>query len=1048
MSDFEKRFPPVNPPKPLPKPPHNVTPPPVPFPHRHRKPLNHEAHFRPMLLHPHIPHHFNFWCNKVIPLIYDDSLSYYEVLAKTTDYLNNLINDVKMGAINIEELAKAFCELEHFVNDYFAWYQSKGIINYEIAINNENYEKYLPDVDFAQMNTVYRFKFVTDSEADIPDNLPESAKPYSGAECVLFNLSNFQLKRIGNEWQEITNDDKGYSTENNYQLFITDKDIYFRRNNGDHWEEWSSIFGNWWSSEFENVKQWVIDYVTPLITDLQTAIRTEVERAKAAENALDGKIEAETARATGAENALSQRLVNEYERAVAKENELEQAIEDETDRAESAEGALQTAIQNEVTRATNAEGALNTAIQNEVTRATNAEGALNTAIQNEVTRATNAESTLQTAIQNEVTRATARENELSGRIADWETDLADEREDRQQGDNALSNRINTLNTTVNNLDETVTAHGASISNNTSQIGQIWGRVYNIESGYIPNQGNTNNYSFTLERNSATIKSYSTTIRADMSSSSPATDFTVAGGVITFNTNGGANAVPAENSTLTAQRSSLKIGRGTGSTPINHIEFTNSGIQTQMYSTSSQAQSYELILYHDGTNNGSINISRWNSNLSHKGGALTISESNITLMAQRQNGTSTEIRCLLAVNHNTGTAYLFRAGENTATTDPDYQIARILDVKTSVNTAVTGLASETWVTGELRDYLPVGGNSQPNDSFILTRDNINLQGNDTEIAVDVDEIRLSVSGDHKLLADNTGITIMGGNMAELTVDDNNLVKISQAGAVICELSDGYFRIEDDESNADVLFLAYSPDQEYLSFKMFDRYAYACVQGKAGDNNTEIAALVSEIYNLNNYGYSGTIIYKDRTFSISSTGSKNLETNMAMTVVFDNCTFNWDISEELLFENSGTYIFNNCVFRGDNPVNARNIRLGNDISKVEFNNCYFSGCGIEFEEGYGDDNIITFNCCGFSVATGFIKLPISNRNVGANNIVETNIKVKFINCNNMNFVFTNDYSITSGYVSDVLITGCYLPSSYTQPPVPFCANRFYNNVISQI
>lgn len=33
------------------------------------------------------------WCQKVIPLVYDDSLSYYEVLCKVVDYTNKLIEN-------------------------------------------------------------------------------------------------------------------------------------------------------------------------------------------------------------------------------------------------------------------------------------------------------------------------------------------------------------------------------------------------------------------------------------------------------------------------------------------------------------------------------------------------------------------------------------------------------------------------------------------------------------------------------------------------------------------------------------------------------------------------------------------------------------------------------------------------------------------------------------------------------------------------------------------------------------------------------------------
>ena len=38
-------------------------------------------------------HHFHFWCQKVLPLVYDDSLSYQEVLCKLTSFINTLITN-------------------------------------------------------------------------------------------------------------------------------------------------------------------------------------------------------------------------------------------------------------------------------------------------------------------------------------------------------------------------------------------------------------------------------------------------------------------------------------------------------------------------------------------------------------------------------------------------------------------------------------------------------------------------------------------------------------------------------------------------------------------------------------------------------------------------------------------------------------------------------------------------------------------------------------------------------------------------------------------
>lgn len=38
---------------------------------------------------------FKFWCQKVLPLVYDNSLSYYEILCKVVDYINNIIKNQK-----------------------------------------------------------------------------------------------------------------------------------------------------------------------------------------------------------------------------------------------------------------------------------------------------------------------------------------------------------------------------------------------------------------------------------------------------------------------------------------------------------------------------------------------------------------------------------------------------------------------------------------------------------------------------------------------------------------------------------------------------------------------------------------------------------------------------------------------------------------------------------------------------------------------------------------------------------------------------------------
>ena len=62
---------------------------------------------------------FRFWCQMALPLTYDDSLSYYELLCKVIKYLNNVITDVSAVEDNVDALADAYTQLQNYVNNYF-----------------------------------------------------------------------------------------------------------------------------------------------------------------------------------------------------------------------------------------------------------------------------------------------------------------------------------------------------------------------------------------------------------------------------------------------------------------------------------------------------------------------------------------------------------------------------------------------------------------------------------------------------------------------------------------------------------------------------------------------------------------------------------------------------------------------------------------------------------------------------------------------------------------------------------------------------------------
>lgn len=71
---------------------------------------------RPSMGTYNAPKTFRFWCQKVLPLVYDDSLSYYELLCKVVDYLNKTMEDVNTAVEDVTNLNNAFGSLENHVN--------------------------------------------------------------------------------------------------------------------------------------------------------------------------------------------------------------------------------------------------------------------------------------------------------------------------------------------------------------------------------------------------------------------------------------------------------------------------------------------------------------------------------------------------------------------------------------------------------------------------------------------------------------------------------------------------------------------------------------------------------------------------------------------------------------------------------------------------------------------------------------------------------------------------------------------------------------------
>ena len=74
--------------------------------------------------------HFRFWCQKVLPLVYDDSLSYYEVLCKVVNYINNLIDTNNQIIEYVDELKAELKVVQDWIDNFDTSYAESIIREY------------------------------------------------------------------------------------------------------------------------------------------------------------------------------------------------------------------------------------------------------------------------------------------------------------------------------------------------------------------------------------------------------------------------------------------------------------------------------------------------------------------------------------------------------------------------------------------------------------------------------------------------------------------------------------------------------------------------------------------------------------------------------------------------------------------------------------------------------------------------------------------------------------------------------------------------------
>jgi hypothetical protein len=99
---------------------------------------------------------FKFWCQKVLPLVYDDSLSYYEILCKIVKYINNMIENQKEFTDELNKLQEEITVIQKWIDNFDTTYIEKII------------EKYLATMIFVEItDSGYFVYYIPEQWADI-----------------------------------------------------------------------------------------------------------------------------------------------------------------------------------------------------------------------------------------------------------------------------------------------------------------------------------------------------------------------------------------------------------------------------------------------------------------------------------------------------------------------------------------------------------------------------------------------------------------------------------------------------------------------------------------------------------------------------------------------------------------------------------------------------------------------------------------------------------------------------------------------------------------
>lgn len=114
---------------------------------------------------------FKAWCIQILPSIFDDSMSYYEVLCKVIKILNNSMEDINILMEEIETTNIELDEFKELVKNQFEELKNGEWIQGTISYLEKLLEKYIPVAIFFGLTESGNFvAYIPDSWDNIQFN--------------------------------------------------------------------------------------------------------------------------------------------------------------------------------------------------------------------------------------------------------------------------------------------------------------------------------------------------------------------------------------------------------------------------------------------------------------------------------------------------------------------------------------------------------------------------------------------------------------------------------------------------------------------------------------------------------------------------------------------------------------------------------------------------------------------------------------------------------------------------------------------------------------